>query len=93
MQNIVLEQTCERIISAGLLYYCLYIIYVVTIYHLNTGKYCDIHLGVYIVRGDNIALLCEIDIEKEANEMPLIKVEPEDLPDVGKDETVQWNFE
>lgn len=63
-------------------------------YIMITGKYCDIRLGVYIVRGDNITLLCEIDEERERNEMPLEKVEPEDLPEIGgKDDAVQWNFE
>jgi hypothetical protein len=48
---------------------------------------------VYIIRGDNISLLCEIDPERERTEMPLEKVNPEDLPDVGRDDEIQWNFE
>lgn len=101
-QNIVLEQTCERIISGGKIYYlwlnfcCLYESENIRILRglSIAGKYCDVHLGVYIVRGDNITLLCEIDEDREKNEMPLEKVEPEDLPDVGeKDSAVQWNFE
>jgi hypothetical protein len=105
-QNIVLENTCERIIAGGE-YRCEqhnspvhrspsaspYVADIIFI--LILGKYCDIHLGVYIVRGDNITLLCEIDEEKEKNEMPLEKVEPEDLPEMGDkdDGVVQWNFE
>lgn len=47
---------------------------------------------MYIVRGDNISLLCEIDEVKEREAMPLTKVEPEDLPSIEKQDAVQWNF-
>lgn len=66
---------------------------------LMTGIYCDVPLGLYIVRGDNIVLLGEIDAHKEEHEMPLKKVDPEDLedldiPDSGMpDEKLPWDFE
>jgi U6 snRNA-associated Sm-like protein LSm1 len=62
---------------------------------LMTGIYCDVPLGLYIVRGDNIVLLGELDAEKEEHEMPLRRVDPEDLeeiPDMA-DEKLPWDFE
>jgi hypothetical protein len=44
-----------------------------------TGKYCDVPLGLYIVRGDSIVLLGEIDADKEENSMKLEKIEPTDF--------------
>ena len=62
---------------------------------LMPGTYCDVPLGLYIVRGDNIVLLGEIDAEKEENEMPLRKVDPEDLEDIPEmsEEKLPWDFE
>mmetsp|Transcript_826 Transcript_826/g.823 ORF Transcript_826/g.823 Transcript_826/m.823 type:complete len:117 (+) Transcript_826:59-409(+) len=60
------------------------------------GKYCDIPLGLYIVRGDNIVLLGEIDDELERNEMKLVKIDPEDLSNYSEDNEygkLQWDFE
>lgn len=62
---------------------------------LTTGKYCDIPLGLYIVRGDNIVLLGQIDEELEASEMKLEKISPEELanyPDEGNEKVI-WDFE
>lgn len=76
--NLILENTCERV--------------------LLTGKYCDVPLGLYIVRGDTIVLLGEIDDEKEEN-MKLEKVEPENLGDVYEEQEeldtpkTNWDFE
>jgi U6 snRNA-associated Sm-like protein LSm1 len=53
--NLILEDTCERV--------------------LLTGKYCDFPLGLYIVRGDNIVLLGEIDETKEHTSMEKIDQE------------------
>ena len=30
------------------------------------GKYCDVPLGLYVVRGDSIVLMGEIDSDKES---------------------------
>ncbi len=61
--------------------------------------YCDIPLGLYIVRGDNIVLMGEIDPEKEAS-MPLTKVTPEELTTIAATSTgdgmpskVSWDLE
>jgi len=53
--NLILEDTCERV--------------------LLVGKYCDFPLGLYIVRGDNIVLLGEIDETKEHTTMEKIDQE------------------
>lgn len=78
--NLILEDTCERV--------------------LLTGKFCDFPLGLYIVRGDNIVLLGEIDAERETDTLECIDQEtyiqiqcsaqPEDAPDFGK---TMWDFE
>ena len=62
---------------------------------LMPGLYCDVPLGLYIVRGDNIVLLGEIDAEKEEHEMPLKRVDPEDLGEIPDmpDEKLSWDFE
>jgi hypothetical protein len=60
-----------------------------------SGKYCDIPLGLYIVRGDNIVLLGQLDDELERAEMKLEMVSPEELanyPDDGNEKLV-WDFE
>ena len=62
---------------------------------LMTGTYCDVPLGLYIVRGDNIVLLSEIDEVKEENDMPLKKVNPEELEEIPEmpEEKLPWDFE
>eukprot|EP00607_Mallomonas_marina_P007383 CAMPEP_0182421330 /NCGR_PEP_ID=MMETSP1167-20130531/6669_1 /TAXON_ID=2988 /ORGANISM="Mallomonas Sp, Strain CCMP3275" /LENGTH=93 /DNA_ID=CAMNT_0024598353 /DNA_START=219 /DNA_END=500 /DNA_ORIENTATION=- len=59
-----------------------------------TDTYGDIPLGVYIVRGENIILVGEIDPIAEA-EMRLQRVEPEKLLEASqRDEgTLEWDFE
>jgi len=63
---------------------------------LLKNEYCDVPLGLYIVRGDQIVLLGEIDDEKEANEMSLAKIEPEELSakleEQGNSSIVVWDF-
>eukprot|EP00603_Paraphysomonas_imperforata_P001354 CAMPEP_0114434180 /NCGR_PEP_ID=MMETSP0103-20121206/12117_1 /TAXON_ID=37642 ORGANISM="Paraphysomonas imperforata, Strain PA2" /NCGR_SAMPLE_ID=MMETSP0103 /ASSEMBLY_ACC=CAM_ASM_000201 /LENGTH=119 /DNA_ID=CAMNT_0001604037 /DNA_START=32 /DNA_END=391 /DNA_ORIENTATION=+ len=62
---------------------------------LMPDSYCDVPLGLYIVRGDNIVLLGEIDAEREEHEMPLKKVDPEDLDEIPEmpDEKLPWDFD
>ena len=76
--NLILEDTCERV--------------------LLSGKYCDFPLGLYIVRGDNIVLLGEIDADKESQALQKIDQEQymalaeqvEEGDEAGK---VVWDFE
>ncbi len=61
---------------------------------LVVDKYCDMPLGLYIVRGDNIVLLGELDDELERNQK-LEKINPEELaqyPDEGIGK-LEWDFE
>lgn len=64
---------------------------------LLTGKYCDFPLGLYIVRGDNIVLLGEIDEERETETLECIDQETYIQiaseggdGDIGK---IVWDFE
>ena len=41
--------------------------------------YCDAYVGVYVVRGDNIVLLGEVDEEKDTNNPDLRKIEIEEI--------------
>lgn len=63
---------------------------------LFKDKYCDIPLGVFIVRGDNIVLLGELDAEKENNQN-LKKVSPEELTELvagsQQSDKLKWDFE
>lgn len=71
--NLILENTCERVIMKG--------------------KYADVELGLYIVRGDTIVLLGHVDDEKD-KASPMVKV---DAADIDEDEigegTLDWDFE
>ncbi|EQC32112.1 hypothetical protein SDRG_10308 [Saprolegnia diclina VS20] len=69
--------------------------------HVVGNTYCDIPLGLYIIRGENIVIMGELDQEKEASQVNLIKKTPEevlaaeaDLHDTGA-VTVRgtWNFD
>ena len=74
--NLILEDTCERV--------------------LLTGKYCDFPLGLYIVRGDNIVLLGEIDEERETETLECIDQETYIQISEGGDGEVGkivWDFE
>ena len=46
--------------------------------HVAGGKYCDIPLGLYIVRGDTVVLTAEVDPVKEAA-MPLVPADIEEV--------------
>jgi len=71
--NLILENTCERVIMKG--------------------KYADVELGLYIVRGDTIVLLGHVDDEKD-KASSMVKV---DAADIDEDEigegTLEWDFE
>lgn len=77
--NLMMEDTCERI--------------------LMPGKYCDVPLGLYIVRGDNVVMLGEIDPEDQEKNENFKRITPEELADLDEGEMqvnptkVQWDFE
>ena len=49
-------------------------------FELISGKYCDVPLGLYIVRGDNIVLFGDINNTNESDNIPnLQKITPEQL--------------
>ena len=57
-----------------------------TIERIHIGKeYGDIPRGVFIVRGENVVLLGEIDTEKESN-LPLSEVSVDDILDAQRRE-------
>ncbi|KAK7791993.1 hypothetical protein R5R35_007979 [Gryllus longicercus] len=57
-----------------------------TIERIHVGKeYGDIPRGVFIVRGENVVLLGEIDKDKE-NDLPLKKVSVDDILDAQRRE-------
>lgn len=48
--------------------------------HFADGKFCDIELGLYIVRGDTIVLIGEVDEDLEARGgLPLVEAPVEDV--------------
>lgn len=59
------------------------------------GKYCDIPLGLYVVRGDNIVLLGELDASRETTDMNLEVIEPENLAEYPNmyEDRLDWDFE
>jgi U6 snRNA-associated Sm-like protein LSm1 len=75
--NLILEDTCERV--------------------LLPGKFCDVPLGLYIVRGDTIVLLGEINPETEQERMGLEKLSAEEMMEMEDLEPVEsklsWDFE
>jgi hypothetical protein len=60
------------------------------------GKYCDIPLGLFLVRGDNLILMGDVDDEKEENQK-LVEVTPAELTELlasgGNVQKVEWDFE
>ena len=59
-----------------------------------TGKYCDVPLGLYVIRGDSVVLMGEIDSEREG-QMKLEKLTPREfaeLPEAQPDK-IAWDFE
>lgn len=60
-----------------------------TIERIHVGKeYGDIPRGIFIVRGENVVLLGEIDKEKE-KESPLVMVSVDDILDAQRKEQEQ----
>ncbi len=61
----------------------------------SIGKYSDIELGLYIVRGDNIVLLGEIDAEKDEKSDTLQRVSPEEIAELAEPQysKLEWDFE
>ena len=74
--NLILEDTCERMIGKG--------------------RYVDNPLGLYVVRGDSIVLMGEVDSGKDFENSALQKVELEDFyeteEDMCNEAIVQWDF-
>ena len=93
--SLVLEETVERVILAGL-YNCWYltVIYLRN-FTISTEKYADIPLGLFIIRGESIVLLAEVDQSKEADGMKLSKVDPEFVKEIGELEknSLQWEYD
>ncbi len=73
-----------------------------------TDKYAEIPLGIYVVRGDNVVLLGELDEEEgnNNNNIKLYKVEPDELAQIAQDVEessnnnnndkqlqIQWDYE
>ena len=61
--------------------------------NLFLGKYCDVPLGLYIVRGDNIVLCGNIDeSNEESNSNPNFqKISPEQLSALSETIQVEQN--
>ena len=62
----------------------------------HEGKYCDVPLGLYVVRGDSIVLLGELDADFENNSSILQKITPQefaDLPETSEGVKIEWEFE
>lgn len=61
------------------------------------GKYCDVPLGLYVVRGDNIVLMGDIgDLEETTANFE--KITPEQLSALSEQieiegDKVQWDFD
>ncbi|CAH0488607.1 unnamed protein product [Peronospora effusa] len=69
--------------------------------HVSKGLFCDIELGLNIIRGDNIVLLGELDSDKERDQPHMKRVELEEvleaeerLNEEGNTSVrQQWDFE
>lgn len=107
--NLILEETFERLIHSGLSFICwasshFWGISIAKHQYLQpfvtstSGKYCDVPLGLYVVRGDSIVLLGELDAEKEEASTKLEKIQPRDFIALSADipdssSKVEWDFE
>jgi hypothetical protein len=70
----------------------------VSIFAIYAGKYCDIPLGLYVVRGDNIVLLGELDDAAAAEVGGLVEISPAECSEltasmVKSDAVLPWDFE
>ncbi|KAM7471880.1 hypothetical protein LguiA_010063 [Lonicera macranthoides] len=45
--------------------------------------YCDIPLGLYVIRGENVVLIGELDLEKEELPAHMTRVSPEEIKRVS----------
>ena len=70
--------------------------------HVVGDKYGDIPLGLYIIRGDSVVLLGEVDEAKQSERSRLKEVSTEDILELvqaqaekheGKATNTLWNFE
>ena len=62
---------------------------------LSKGKYCDIPLGLFLVRGDNLIMLGEVDDAKEASQN-LEEVSAAELTELlasAPNKKLEWDFE
>lgn len=48
--------------------------------------YCDIPLGLYVIRGENVVLIGELDLEKEEIPQHMTRVPPEEIKRAQKAE-------
>ncbi len=62
---------------------------------LNADCYCDLPVGVFLVRGDNIVIFGEVDEDQEKN-LPLKQVTQSELQErvsAGEKNGVDWDLE
>lgn len=60
-----------------------------TIERIHVGKkYGDIHRGIFIIRGENVVLLGEVDLEKE-HKLPLEEVPIDEILEMQREEQIQ----
>jgi U6 snRNA-associated Sm-like protein LSm1 len=101
--NLILEETVERVIYKGR-YFCFVDFsrsvrflfeFLVCLIFYKLGKYCDIPLGLFLVRGDNLILLGEVDEDREKN-MNMEELTPTELSELmaaGDAPKLEWDFE
>lgn len=61
----------------------------------DLGKYCDIPLGLFLIRGDNIVLMGEVDRD-QLEKQNLEKVTQEEFSEwlaQGEAKKLDWDFE
>ncbi|XP_045188982.1 U6 snRNA-associated Sm-like protein LSm1 [Mercenaria mercenaria] len=64
-----------------------------TIERIHVGKkYGDIPRGIFIVRGENVVLLGEVDLENE-NNLPLDEVPIDEILEMQREEQIQKQME
>ncbi|XP_060576592.1 U6 snRNA-associated Sm-like protein LSm1 [Ruditapes philippinarum] len=64
-----------------------------TIERIHVGrKYGDIPRGIFIVRGENVVLLGEVDVENE-NSLPLDEVPIDEILEMQREEQIQKQLE
>ncbi len=91
--NLIMEDTYERILLPGASEILLLLVPNVSRF---AGKYCDVPLGLYIVRGDSITLFG--DVEGSVDIPSYQRITPEQLSQLNETiqvegEKIQWDFE